>query len=72
MNESTVSGNATVTSTARARRHREKLRTDCARLDITIGADVAAKLKAMAKQKGVPMWQIVEGAIEALSKGGIR
>lgn len=70
MNESTVSGNTAATSTARARRHREGLKKDCARLDITIGADVAEKLKGVAKQRGVPMWQVVEEAIEALAHGG--
>lgn len=65
MNESTASGNA-VNSTARVRLHREKLRKDCTRLDVTIGADVAAKLKSMAKQRGVPLWEAVQDVIEAL------
>jgi hypothetical protein len=67
--ESTVAGSAAVTSssTARARQHRQRLRNDCTRLDITIGTDVAGKLKAIAKQQSVPLWQVVEKAIEALA-----
>ncbi|MBI5922036.1 MAG: ribbon-helix-helix protein, CopG family [Betaproteobacteria bacterium] len=68
MNESTVSGNAVPMSpTERARRFREKVRNDCKRLDVTIGADVVEKLDAMAKRRGVPRWGIVQEAIEALA-----
>ncbi|MCK9380830.1 MAG: hypothetical protein M0P95_07155 [Sulfuritalea sp.] len=68
MNETpVVSGNtAAATSTARTRQHRERLKADCTRLDITIGTDVAGKLKALANQRGWPRWRIVEEAIEAL------
>lgn len=64
-----VSGNAiaaAATSTARTRQHRERLKADCIRLDLTIGKDEADKLKAMANQRGLPRWRIVEEAIEAL------
>lgn len=53
-------------STDRSRRHRENLKKDCTRIDITIGSDVAEKLKDMAKQRGVPRWKVVEDAIQAL------
>jgi hypothetical protein len=46
------------------------MRRDCARLDVTVGADVAEKLKAIAKQKGLPLWQVVEEAIEMLDATG--
>lgn len=66
--ESTVAGSGIPqSSTARARQHRQRLRKDCTRLDITIGTDVADKLKAIAKQQGVPSWQVIETAIEALA-----
>jgi len=71
INESNVAGNDIApNSTARSRRHRESLKRDCARLDITVGADVAEKLRTIAKKKGVPLWQVVEEAIEALSISG--
>ena len=67
MNESAVSGNAAPLSpTDRARRFREKLKKDCARIDVTIGADTAVKLKATAERRHVPIWVIVEEAIEKL------
>lgn len=67
MNESAVSGNAIpLSSTDRARRFREKMKKDCARIDVTIGADTVAKLKGIAQQRRVPMWVIVEEAIEKL------
>ncbi len=72
MSEFTVSSNVSVeTSTARARRHREKLKTDCARLDVTTGRDVAEKLNSLANQKGVPKWQVVQDAIEALHRAHV-
>lgn len=72
----TVAGNDTVTdrkeqptSTDRARRHRERMRTEgCSRLDVTVGSDMAAKLKAIAKKLDVPVWQATEEAIELLAE----
>jgi len=68
MSELTVSGNvAPLSPTERSRRFRERMKADCTRLDITIGADIAEKLKAMAKRQGVPVWKVVEEAIETLA-----
>jgi hypothetical protein len=71
MDESIASGNGIASSsTARSRRHREKLRQDCTRLDVTVGADVAEKLKAIARQRNVPLWLVIEEAIEMLDAAG--
>mgnify|MGYP001589762534 CR=1 FL=1 len=68
MNKSTVSGNtAPLSPTERARRFRERVKGDCKRIDVTIGADVVEKLDAMAQRRGVPRWGIVQEAIEALA-----
>lgn len=67
INRSTVSGNVLPGSAARTRRHREKLRKDCTRLDVTIGADVAERLKSMSKQRGQPLWAVIEEAIDAMA-----
>lgn len=56
------------TSTDRARRHRERMRAEgCSRLDVTVGSDMADKLKAVAKKLDVPVWQAAEEAIELLA-----
>lgn len=63
-----VSCNKPKTSTARVRRHRRKLRANCTRLDLTIGSDVAGKLRAIAKQRKVPIWQVIEEALQKLAE----
>lgn len=68
MNESTVSGNvAPLSPTERAKRFREKMKKDCTRIDVTIGADVVEKLDAMAKRRDVPRWVIIQEAIETMA-----
>lgn len=71
----TVAGNEALneldtqpTSTDRARRHRERMRAEgCSRLDVTVGSDMAGKLKAVAKKLDVPVWHAAEEAFEDLA-----
>lgn len=67
MNECTAAGNAVaLTSTDRTRNFRARLAgNDCARLEVALGRDVIRQARAFAKQKGQPMWQVVEDALQA-------
>lgn len=50
-------------SAPRVRRHRQHLRdTGNARMEVTIGADVAASIKALATSQQVPVWVVVQEA----------
>lgn len=56
-------------SRERVRRFRQgRKREGCARLEVTIGADVVAMLKAVAMRTRLPVWKCAEAAIEAWSK----
>jgi len=53
-------------SKARVQRFRAKLTAQkCARLEVVIGADVIETARVMANQKGWPMWQVVQEALNA-------
>ncbi len=53
-------------SAPRVRQHRQRLRdTASVRLEVTIGADVAADIRALAAQRGIPVWKAVEDALIA-------
>lgn len=61
----TVAGN----STSRVRQHRGRLKDEeCMRLDLTVGADVAGKMKAIARKRGAPLWQAAQEAFELFVK----
>ena len=62
-----VSGNR---STERVRLHRQRLGKECTRLDVTIGSDVADEMKSLARTQGVPLWDLVERAIDEYLKKG--
>lgn len=67
MNQAIVSGNGSK-STSRSRRHRDLMKREgCSRIEVTIGTDVAEKLKAVACKRGIPVWQAAEEAFEALA-----
>jgi len=62
--------NAKLTTTknaaSRVRRHRQQLQRDGnVRLEVTIGADVAASIRALAALQQVPVWVVVQGALTA-------
>jgi hypothetical protein len=53
-------------SAPRVRRHRQHLRdTGNVRFEVTIGADVAASIRALATLQQVPVWKAVEDALTA-------
>jgi hypothetical protein len=53
-------------STGRVRQHRQRSRVSGnTRLEVVIGADVADDVKKLARQRGCPIWQIVEAALIA-------
>lgn len=53
----------------RVRRFRQRVKQEgCVRLEVTIGADVAAKLRAVAKQLDVPLWKSAEDAFEDFAR----
>lgn len=53
-------------STPRVRQHRQQLRdAGNVRLEVSLGADVVADIKALAAQRGVPVWELVEDALIA-------
>ena len=52
------------TSASRVRQFRQRLRASgSARLEVSVGADVVADVKEMARQRGCPVWQVVEAAL---------
>ena len=58
--------NTTNPSAPRVRRHRRQLQRDGnVRFEVTIGADVAADIRALAAQRGIPVWKAVEDALTA-------
>jgi hypothetical protein len=57
-------------SAPRVRLHRERLRNaGNVRLEVSIGADVADGVKAIAATRGVPVWRVVEAALSAYVTG---
>jgi hypothetical protein len=53
-------------SAPRVRRHRQQLQRDGnVRFEVTIGADVAADIRALATSRQVPVWKAVEDALIA-------
>ncbi len=53
-------------SAARVRRHRQQLQRDGnVRFEVSIGADVAASIRALAALQQVPVWKAVEDALSA-------
>ena len=60
-------------SAPRVRRHRQQLQRDGnVRIEITIGADTAADIKALAASQGLPVWKAVEDALTAYVTGNRR
>lgn len=63
-----MSTEASEAVSSRVRRHRSKMVAQgCQRLEITIGADVVAKMRDAARRQGRPLWQVVEDACEKYS-----
>lgn len=61
----TITGN----STNRVRDHRSRLKDEeCMRLDLTVGADLAEKMKAIARKRRVPLWHAAQEAFELFVK----
>ena len=57
-------------SAPRVRQHRQRLRdTGSVRLEVSIGADVAADIRALAAIRQVPLWVIVQDALVAYVTG---
>ena len=57
---------STKPSAPRVRQHRQQLQRDGnVRFEVTIGADVAASIKALAASPQVPVWVIVQNALSA-------
>lgn len=55
---------------ARVRKHRQRLRAaGSVRLEVSLGADVAADIKALAASQGLPVWKTVEDALVAYVTG---
>jgi hypothetical protein len=53
-------------SASRVRQHRQQLRHDGnVRLEVSLGADVAADIKALAASQSLPVWKAVEDALIA-------
>ena len=53
-------------SAPRVRQHRQQLRAaGNVRLEVSIGADVAADIRALAASQGIPVWKAVEDALVA-------
>ena len=51
-------------SAPRVRRHRQQLhQSGNVRLEVSIGADVASDVRALAEQRGCTVWQVVEAAL---------
>lgn len=51
-------------SAPRVRRHRQQLlQAGNIRLEVSIGADVAADVRLLAAQRGEPVWRVVEAAL---------
>jgi hypothetical protein len=56
----------TKSSASRVRLHRQQLRAaGSGRLEVSIGADVAADIRALAASQGIPVWKVVEDALTA-------
>ncbi len=57
-------------SSPRVRQHRQRLHdTGSVRLEVSVGADVAADIRALAASQGVPVWKAVEDALIAYVSG---
>lgn len=66
-----ATGNETQRSKNNERVHRFRRRMEkegCTRLEVTIGTDVAEKLRSVAKHRGIPVWQCAEEAIEEMAR----
>ncbi len=57
-------------STSRVRKHRQRSRVSGnARLEVSVGADVVASVKKMARQRNCPVWKVVQSALVAYVAG---
>jgi hypothetical protein len=55
-----------MTTKARVQKHRAKLiEKQCGRLEVWIGLEVIEGVRALAKRKKVPTWEVVEDALKA-------
>lgn len=58
-------------SAPRVHRHRQQLQRDGnVRFEVSIGADVAASIRALAALQQVPVWKAVEDALSAYAVTG--
>ncbi len=57
-------------SAPRVRLHRQQLQLDGnVRFEVSIGADVAASIRALATSQQVPVWVVVQNAMSAYVTG---
>ena len=54
------------TNTESVKKFREKMTAEgCARLEVTIGAAPIDQVRELARQRGRPVWEVVQDALEA-------